>query len=111
MIDFDVVKDIYVYSKGIDMRMGMNRIKNILSITFSPVEIIDSVFIFVSRDRKAIKIYYEDIKGSWLLINKVQYYRFQVENIREGEVITKNDLKYLLQGVEILSKREKKISI
>ena len=79
MIDFDLVKDIYVYSKGIEMRMGLNRIKNILCLTFNPIEIIDSVFIFVSRDRKSIKIYYEDMKGSWLFINKVQY----SENIKK----------------------------
>lgn len=111
MIEFNEIKEIYAYSKDIDMRIGMNKIKSLLSMTFKPGEIINSLFIFVSRNRRCIKVYYEDLKGSWLLINKMQYYKFQVENLKEGEKISKEDLDCLLSGVEMMSKREKKISI
>lgn len=111
MIEFNEIKEIYAYCKDIDMRIGMNKIKSLLSMTFKPGEMINNLFIFVSRNRRCIKVYYEDLRGSWLLTNKIQYYKFQVEGLKEGEKISREDLECLLSGVEMKSKRENKIAI
>ncbi len=111
MIDKEKVKNIYLYSREIDMRFGMKKIQSMISLGFSPEKILHSAFIFVSRSHRQIKIYYEDEFGTWLMINKLSYGKFQW--IKEGEYprITHEDLDWLLKGVEIKTKREKEIAI
>ncbi len=93
------------------MRMGITKIEAILSLSFSPIEILYSVFVFVSKNRRQIKIYYEDEFGKWLLINKLSYAKFMVPNFKESILITKKDLSLLLKGVALLEERSKQIAI
>lgn len=111
MIDLSKVREIYLYSNKVDMRIGINKIEILLAISFSPIEIFKSVFIFVSRNRKQIKIYYEDEFGKWLLINKLSYSLFQVNDDMSKLTITKEDLSFLLKGVAIRSEKLKEIAI
>ena len=53
-------KRIYLYSHQIDMRMGMQKIQVLLSQNFSPSELQDSIFVFISRSRKIAKVYVEE---------------------------------------------------
>ncbi len=111
MIDLSKVKEIYLYSNPTDMRMGITRIELLLALSFSPIEILNSAFIFVSKSKKQIKIYYEDEYGKWLLINKLSYNTFKIPTYDKKVVITKKDLEYLLKGVAILSERKKLIAV
>ena len=111
MIDFSNINNIYLYSKETDMRMGINTIQKLLCLSFSPIEILDSMFIFVSRDRKTVKIYCENDKGTWLMINKIKYFKFQVDRLNDGITLTREDVKCLLSGVELRSQRLKEICI
>lgn len=111
MIDLTNVKNIYLYTSNTDMRIGINKIELLLALSFSPIEIINSFFIFVSKNRKQIKIYYEDEFGKWLLINKLSYSIFQIPTGDEKLKITKTDLPYLLKGVKMLKMREKEIAV
>lgn len=110
MIDLVNVKGIYLYTNKTDMRIGINKIEMLLSLSFSAIEIINSLFIFVSKSRKQIKIYYEDEFGKWLLINKLSYSTFHIPIGDEKINITKTDLSYLLKGVKMISARKKEIS-
>lgn len=110
MIDLNKVKDIYLYTNQVDMRMGIYKIEILLSLSFSPIEILDAVFVFVSKDRKQVKIYYEDIYGKWLLINKLSYTKVIVPNLLSAKTISKRDLELLLQGVAMIEERKKLIS-
>lgn len=112
MIEIDNVHNYYLYTNEIDMRMGMKKIQCILALTFSPIDILNSVFIFVSKNRKLIKIYYENEYGNWLLINRLKYYKFQIDFIGQENIqITQEDLKLLLTGAKIKEKSSKKIYI
>lgn len=111
MIDLTKVKNIYLYTTEVDMRIGITKIEAILSISFSPIEKLFSAFIFISRNRKQLKIYYEDEYGKWLLINKLSYTKFQVPDLTKEIKITKNDLEYLLKGVMMSEERAKLVSI
>lgn len=106
MIDIDNVNNYYLYTNDIDMRMGMYKIQCLLALTFSPIEIINSVFIFVSKNRKTIKIYYENEYGNWLLINKLKYFKFQIGNNINNLTITQKNLNLLLTGAKIKAKKE-----
>jgi len=110
MINLNKVKDIHLYSKAVDMRMGMNKIEILLSLTFSPLEILHSVFIFISKNKRQLKIYYEDEYGKWLMINKLSYTTYMIPNLNERFKITKTDLEHLLKGVAMISMREKMVS-
>ncbi|HOE53868.1 MAG TPA: IS66 family insertion sequence element accessory protein TnpB [Bacilli bacterium] len=111
MIDLNKVRNIFLYTNKIDMRMGIIKMESILSLSFSPLEIHRSVFIFVSKSRKMVKIYYEDEYGKWLFINKLSYARFNVPALEESFTITKDDLAYLLKGVALISERRKQVSL
>lgn len=111
MIDLNKVKNCYLYTSKVDMRFGIFAIQRRLALSFTPIEILGSIFIFVSRDRKQVKIYYEDEYGSWLFINKMKYYKVQIEAMIEAKEISKDDLNCLLKGVELKSKIERQYSI
>jgi len=90
--------------------MGMNKIEMLVSLSFSPLEILHSVFIFVSKNKRQLKIYYEDEYGKWLLINKLSYTLYVLPKSIETLRISKADLKELLKGVAMISMREKMVS-
>lgn len=101
------VKNIYLYSHQIDMRLGMEKIQVILSQNFSPLELLDSMFVFVSRSRKIVKIYHEDEFGRTLLTRKLNYSKFRWPDFDEGGTLSTKDLKYLLEGAEVTKYRAK----
>lgn len=111
MIDLDKIRQIHVYSAPVDMRMGIKALQILVYTNFSPAQTLYSVFLFVSKSKKAVKIYYEDERGSWLMQNKIGYGRFIWPNLKKGDEITKADLKFLLAGVEIKSIRDSRICI
>lgn len=111
MIDLSEVREIYIYSNQVDMRIGINKIELLLALSFSPIEILKSAFIFVSKNKKQIKIYYENEFGKWLLINKLSYSTFRITEDMSKVLISKEDLSYLLKGVALKSERIKEITI
>ena len=50
MIDLNKVKNCYLYTSKVDMRFGIFAIQKRLALSFTPIEILGSIFIFVSRD-------------------------------------------------------------
>ena len=115
MISFKESKNIYLYSENIDMRMGMNKIQIIVGSNFSKMEIRHSVFIFCSNNGKTIKMYYEDDYGSWLLQNRLFEGKFKwPKTLDEIKMISKKQLEWLLEGLEIEQKyylQEEKVEI
>ena len=111
MIDLSEVKNIYLYTSKVDMRMGISKIEAILSLSFNPIEMLNACFIFVSGNRRQIKIYYENEFGKWLLINKLSFTKFMVPTLDNVKTITKRDLSLLLKGVMLIDERQKMVSI
>jgi len=64
MIDLSEVKNIYLYTSKVDMRMGISKIEAILSLSFTLIEMLNACYIFVSNNRRQIKIYYENELGN-----------------------------------------------
>ena len=100
-------KSIYLYSHQIDMRMGMQKIQVLLSQSFSPSELQDSIFVFISRSRKIAKVYVEDEFGRWLMIRKLNYTSFKIPHADEDGKLTSLDVKSLMDGAEIISVRKR----
>ena len=100
-------KRIYLYSHQIDMRMGMQKIQVLLSQNFLPSELQDSIFVFISRSRKIAKVYGEDKFGRWLMIRKLNYTSFKILRAEEDGKLTSLDVRYLMDGAEIVSERKR----
>lgn len=111
MIEVDKIKNIYVYTNKVNMRFGIYSIQKLLALRFKVEEIIDSMFIFVSRNRKTVKIYYENHYSMSLIINKLKNYKFQVNDLIDGKIIEKEELEYLLRGGELSCVQKEKIYI
>ena len=84
----------------------MQKIQVLLSQNFSPSELQDSIFVFISRSRKIAKVYAEDEFGRWLMIRKLNYTSFKIPRADEDGKLTSEDVKYLMDGAEIISERK-----
>jgi len=109
MIDYKEVRKIYFYGQTIDMRAGMHKLQILLGCNFSPIAMMNTLFVFCSRDRKTIKIYYENEYGSWLMINKLDYLKYQWPELQAGKGYRAEDLKAILKGLRVLEEKSKLI--
>lgn len=89
------------------MRMGMQKIQVLLSQNFSPAELQESIFVFISRSRKIAKVYVEDEFGRWLMIRKLNYTNFKIPRANEDGKLTSKDIRYLMDGAEIVSEKKR----
>lgn len=89
------------------MRMGMQKIQVLLSQNFSPAELQESIFVFISRSRKIAKVYVEDEFGRWLMIRKLNYTNFKIPRANEDGKLTSKDVRYLMDGAEIVSEKKR----
>lgn len=109
MIDYKGIEKIYFYTKEIDMRAGMHRFQLLLCCNFTPVEMMHTLFVFCSKDRKTIKIYFEDDYGTWLLINKINFTKFKWPEVTKHGGYQVTDLKQILRGLKIMEEKNKEI--
>lgn len=108
MIRFDEAKNVYIYSERIDMRMGLPKIQMMVAFNFSKIEIRHSAFVFCSKDRKQIRLYYEDDYGCWLLQNRLHDTNFKWPDLSNNKIITKTQLIGLCKGLEMIESEKKK---
>lgn len=86
--------------------MGMEKIQVLLSQNFSPSELQESIFVFISKNRKIAKVYVEDEFGRWLMIRKLNYTNFKIPRSDGDGNLTSEDIRYLMDGAEIISERK-----
>ena len=85
----------------------MKKIQVLLSQNFSPSELQDSICVFIFRSRKIAKVYVEDEFGRWLMIRKLNYTSFKIPRAEEDGKLTSKDVRYLMDGAEIVSERKR----
>lgn len=102
MIRFDTINKIFLYSGPTSMRLGIYKIQQKVAFNFSPAEIFNSVFIFCSKSKKTIKIYYENEYGFWLLQNRLTAGNFKWPEIGEQVNIDRRQLDWLLKGLDVI---------
>lgn len=110
MIDIRNCNKIFLYNVKVDMRMGLKRLQSMVAINFPPSKILNSVFIFCSKDNKTIKMYYENEYGFWLLQNRItgRGAKFQIPDIiARNTVITRKQLEWLCQGLNVVNREIK----
>ena len=90
------------------MRMGMPKIQLMVAMNFSKMEIRNSVFIFCSKDKKQIRLYYEDDYGCWLLQNRLDDGSFKRPKVLNNIKITKDQMIGLCKGLEMIESDKKR---
>jgi len=109
MIDYKEVQKIYFYGQTIDMRAGMQKLQIILCCNFSPIAMMNTLFVFCAKDRKTIKIYFENEYGTWLLINKLNFTKYKWPELEQGKGYRVADLKAILKGLKVIEEKNKEI--
>lgn len=89
------------------MRLGIYKIQQMVAFSFSPAEIINSVFLFCSKSKRMIKIYYENEYGFWLLQNRLTAGSFKWPEIGEQVNIDRRQLDWLLRGLDVIEHKPK----
>lgn len=107
MIRFDTINQIHLYSGPTSMKMGILKIQQLVAFNFSPAEIINSVFIFCSKNKKTVKIYYENEYGFWLLQNRLTAGDFKWPEIGDVVKIDRRQLDWLLKGLDVIEHKPK----
>ena len=108
MIRFDRINGIHLYSGPTSMKMGIYKIQQLIAFSFSPAEMLNSVFVFCSKSRKSIKVYYEDEYGFWLLQNRITTGDFKWPDVGDGRItVDRRQLEWLLKGLDVVERRPK----
>ena len=69
----------------------------------------NTLFVFCSKDRKTIKLYYENEYGTWLLINKLNFTKYKWPEFENGKGYRSEDLKAILRGLKVIEEKNKEI--
>ena len=97
---------IYLAAGATDLRAGIDGYAHIVENSFEMKAMTDAMFIFCNRSRNKIKILYWDKNGFWLLYKRLEKgtFKYPRENT-ESIVITEQQLRWLLEGLNIWQKR------
>lgn len=110
MLELEVTTRVYLSLRSTDMRCGCDRLSRAVEEHFSRNSLDGALYVFVSRDRKKVKILQWEKDGYWLHYKRLETSTFQVKRSESGaEELTGVDLDALLSGVSLkrikLSKR------
>ncbi len=110
---FDPSYPIYLYPKYVDMRKGHNTLSFIVLKLMKLDLVSGSLFLFVAKNRKAVKAIFFDGNGLIVIHKKLEKGRFMsFDNMTTTTEINSNEFNLILNGGQIpLSKSGQKISL
>lgn len=113
MIDIDSIDNIYVVTGKTDLRKGIDGYAHIVQDTLKLDPFSKSIFIFCNRQHNKIKVLAYDNNGFWLMYKRLDKSTFKW--IRDSDdksiSISKKQLRWLLEGLDINQKRAFKNSV
>ncbi len=102
MRDITDFKNLYLYNGIVDFRKSINGLSQIVKyhLLLNPIE--DGLFIFVARNRCAIKFLYFDQSGFALWYKRLENERFKLPKPdQKTHNLTRNELAMLLLGYDV----------
>ena len=105
MIDYSLFKRIYYSGDTNLFRGGISAFQIKVRAFFDEKDIEGSLFVFVGKSFKQIKLYYETDKGTWLTIYRLRNGKFVSPNINETKKITTEQLKWILEGFDFVESK------
>lgn len=106
LIDIEHVEHFYIICGSTDFRKGIEGCVRIISQMEELDPFSESVFLFCNRKKDAIKVLHFDLNGFELLTKKLLESKYQWPKSKEEAMsITKQELRWLLEGLSIEQKR------
>lgn len=106
MIRFDDIPEVYIVKGVTDLRKGIDTYTSIIQELYQTSPFQDALFIVCNRHRNKIKCLYWDGNGFWLLYKRLEKGYFQFPVREDGmTTITKQQLRWLLEGLKIEQKK------
>ena len=115
MIDLNGIKKVYLFSGATDFRKGMYGLLQMVNLEFDLENINDVIFLFVNSTKTGVKILQKDYTGLWLYYKRLDKGKFVIPNTTTNAIITPDELKIILTGLDFIKllekndKKEKKI--
>ena len=111
IINSEDVKALFLCNKRVDFRRQIDGLVSYIIHEFNRDVLDKSLFVFVSGDHKKLKMIYYDGSGFWLLTKRMEKGKFKMKFGSESMLnsLTKNQLSYLLEGLDYESKNIDKI--
>lgn len=102
MLEFEVATRVYLSLRSTDMRCGCDRLSRAVEEHFGRNSLDGALYVFLSRDRKKVKILQWEKDGYWLHYKRLEASTFQVKRSGDGtEELTGVDLRALLSGTSL----------
>ena len=102
MIDLSKNEGIYLYSGPTDLRKSIDSLLIIIQEKFTLQQMKNKIFMFSNKSKTRLKIIELDFDGVWLYTKRLTKDKFRWPKNNHGQMlITKEELKYLLMGMDI----------
>ena len=92
---------VYVWLGVCDMRVSFDRLSELIKANFSDGFQRSALYVFLSRQRNKVKIFYWDRDGYALWYKRLEAGVFKVEQKVGYEQVTGVDLSQLLEGMDL----------
>ena len=103
---FEKISHIYIQVEPCDLRKGIDGYAALVNSEFNldPMDS-NSLYIFCNRNHNKLKCLYYDGTGFWLLYKRLENSKFRwPKSFEEIKMISKKQLEWLLEGLEIEQK-------
>lgn len=105
MIDYSLFKKIYYSGDTNLFRGGIPSFQIKVRAFFEESEIEKTLFIFIGKSLKQIKLYYETASGCWLATYKMRKGKFIAPNGIDTVKINIQQLKWIIEGFNFTTKQ------
>lgn len=96
--------EIFLYRESIDFRMGMNRLSEAVSLVMQENPLSGSLYVFINRRKKGIKVLYWDRNGFCLWQKRLEkeHFHWPTHFISEGKIVlTSQQFQWLIEGFNL----------
>ena len=87
---------------------GINAFQIKVYAFFDENEIKDNLFIFINKNRKQIKLFYQTSKGTYLTIYRLNKGKFSFPDTNSEGRLDRRELIWLLEGLTKISRQKEK---
>ena len=106
LIDINDIRHFYIICGATDFRKGIEGCVQIVSQIDGLDPFSESIFLFCNKRKDALKVLHFDLNGFELLTKKLLESKYQWPKSKEEAMsITKQELRWLLEGLSIEQKR------
>lgn len=102
MINYSLFRRIYYSGDTNLFRGGISSFQIKVRAFFNEEDIKDSLFVFIGKSFKQIKLYYETDKGTWLTIYRIRRGKFIIPKDFNTHRITIEQLKWVIEGFDFV---------